>query len=167
MKCIGHFGHIELPLPVVNPLFHKKLATILQLTCRQCFKLQIPGHMKLILCAKLRLLREGFSNDIDGLEQEVKAALPKNQPVGEDILAYVQDIIKSYAQNLRNRGGHILKSVQETNSNTRNSNIQLQDQIENILKSYKSGKTCIYCFEPIPKITSVGNKLLTPAPQNL
>lgn len=35
-ECAGHFGHINLVFPVVNPLFGTKLASILNTTCLKC-----------------------------------------------------------------------------------------------------------------------------------
>lgn len=48
-QCSGHFGHIELPLPLVNPLFHNVISTILKISCLNCFKLQIPCKFEQIL----------------------------------------------------------------------------------------------------------------------
>lgn len=42
-SCPGHFGHIELPLPVINPLFDKMIVTILKMSCLTCFCTQISG----------------------------------------------------------------------------------------------------------------------------
>lgn len=42
-NCPGHFGHIELPLPVVNPLFHKLIMILLRISCLSCFSIQLPG----------------------------------------------------------------------------------------------------------------------------
>ena len=41
MYCPGHFGHIELKLPVYHPLFMKLLVTILRSTCFQCHKVDV------------------------------------------------------------------------------------------------------------------------------
>ena len=41
MHCPGHFGHIELKLPVYHPLFLKLLVSILRASCFQCHKLSI------------------------------------------------------------------------------------------------------------------------------
>ena len=35
-ECPGHFGHIELTLPVYNPLFINKVITILNIVCSNC-----------------------------------------------------------------------------------------------------------------------------------
>ena len=34
--CPGHFGHLELPLPVYHPLFFKELLQILRSSCFKC-----------------------------------------------------------------------------------------------------------------------------------
>lgn len=42
-NCPGHMGYIELPMPVVNPLFHKLIGNILRMTCLKCFSIQTSG----------------------------------------------------------------------------------------------------------------------------
>lgn len=41
--CMGHCGHIELPLPVFNPLLVDDLKKLLSLLCLGCGKLQATG----------------------------------------------------------------------------------------------------------------------------
>lgn len=54
--CPGHMGHIELPVPVFNPLFFNQLFTLIKATCLHCynFKLNLlevhKYNCKLILC---------------------------------------------------------------------------------------------------------------------
>lgn len=42
--CTGHFGHVQLTMPVYNPFFIKTVKDILSLTCLKCFRLQISGN---------------------------------------------------------------------------------------------------------------------------
>lgn len=49
LGCPGHIGHIELPLPVVNPLFYNIIRSLLKITCVTCFRLQISGKYKISL----------------------------------------------------------------------------------------------------------------------
>lgn len=42
-QCPGHYGHIELPLPVINPVFTKIIATVLKLSCFSCSHIQVHG----------------------------------------------------------------------------------------------------------------------------
>ena len=141
------------------------LATILKLTCRNCFRLQIPEHVKLLLLAKLKLLQEGFFSDVRGLEQEVISALPENREIREETYAYVQDIIESYIQNLHNRERYKAASYfpeNYHNVNTKNSNMEFQAHVDEVLKTYKVSKICTYCHELIPKISTSGNKIMMP-----
>ena len=41
-NCPGHFGHIELALPVIHPEFARHIYDILRATCRNCGRLKIP-----------------------------------------------------------------------------------------------------------------------------
>ncbi|KAL1129002.1 hypothetical protein AAG570_013534 [Ranatra chinensis] len=59
-KCPGHMGHIEIPLPVVNPLFASTVNTILKLSCLNCFRVLLPPQAKSILSGQLRLLSAGY-----------------------------------------------------------------------------------------------------------
>lgn len=59
MKCAGHFGHIELPLPVFNPMFTAIVANFLKISCSDCFRLVIPEHVKTVLTTQLKLVNLG------------------------------------------------------------------------------------------------------------
>ena len=39
--CPGHFGHIELNEPIVNPLYYRKVTSLLKCFCKKCFSLLI------------------------------------------------------------------------------------------------------------------------------
>ncbi|XP_046828533.1 DNA-directed RNA polymerase I subunit RPA1 isoform X2 [Vespa crabro] len=161
-KCPGHFGHIELPMPVVNPLFHKALSMLIKLSCLNCFTLQIPTHIKMLLCGKLKILEMGLLSDIDGLEDEITSAKTKSQDIHESDLVYIKDIIETYIRNLVNKARHLPSS--RTNGihlNTKNVNAQWHLYVDSVLKQYNAGKICINCQEAIPKITILRNKIMT------
>ncbi|MBO3799555.1 MAG: DNA-directed RNA polymerase subunit A' [Candidatus Brockarchaeota archaeon] len=42
-KCPGHFGHIELPVPVIHVSFAREIERVLQSTCRQCGRILLPN----------------------------------------------------------------------------------------------------------------------------
>jgi DNA-directed RNA polymerase I subunit RPA1 len=42
-RCPGHYGHIELPLPVYHPLFVRNLIGIIKLTCPTCKRFFLLG----------------------------------------------------------------------------------------------------------------------------
>ena len=43
-NCPGHYGSMQLPYPVVNPLFVGLLVAVLQLVCVNCQRLRISPH---------------------------------------------------------------------------------------------------------------------------
>ncbi|XP_076647337.1 RNA polymerase I subunit RpI1 [Halictus rubicundus] len=162
-KCVGHFGHIELPVPVVNPLFHKGLCMLIKLSCLECYVLQIPPHVKLLLQAKLKLLQDGYLSDMEGLEQEVSLLVADcNNPYDID-LQLIQDVIDGYIERLVNRSRFNQSIVQysKLQLNTKNINTQWHMYVENVLKQYTTPKICINCKKVIPKITSLKNKIMT------
>lgn len=42
LNCPGHFGHIELPVPVFHPMLIRTLFQILNKTCLECYELRMP-----------------------------------------------------------------------------------------------------------------------------
>lgn len=155
-------------MPVVNPLFHKQLCTLIKLTCLSCFKLQIPDPMKLLLIAKIRLIDEGFLSELSGLEQEVGFLLASTIDESS-ITELVRESIDIYIDNLRNRqrfNDDVSNGSEEKISNTKNVNVQRFVYIENALKQYQAGNLCIHCQNAIPRITSFRNKIMTTKSQD-
>ncbi|EFN81707.1 DNA-directed RNA polymerase I subunit RPA1 [Harpegnathos saltator] len=161
--CTGHFGHIELSMPVVNPLFHKVLCMLIKLSCLSCFTFQIPPYVKLLLSAKWKLLYEGQLSDIDNLDQEVTSTVAEIPNVLEAQTEYIRDFIDNYIQNIYNRDRFSCGVPQnhENQMNTKNINMQWHMYVDNILKQYKAVKICINCHEVIPKISVMQNKIMT------
>jgi DNA-directed RNA polymerase subunit A' len=42
--CPGHFGHIELAVPVIHPSFAKLIHKLLNMTCRNCGRIPLPNE---------------------------------------------------------------------------------------------------------------------------
>ncbi|RLG86666.1 MAG: DNA-directed RNA polymerase subunit A' [Thermoprotei archaeon] len=58
--CPGHFGHIELALPVINVLFVRHIYDLLRATCRKCSRLKIPSEDMARYRVYLRKLKERY-----------------------------------------------------------------------------------------------------------
>lgn len=156
-------------MPVINPLFHKGLCMLIKLACLNCFNLQIPSYVKLLLSAKLKLLQQGYLSDLESLEQEVMIVVfNSDNPYDVDIQS-VQNVIDNYIENLLNKQRFNQSFVQynEIDINTKNINTQWHTCIENVLKQYTTPKICVYCEEPISKITTLKNKIMTTKISNL
>lgn len=58
--CPGHLGHIELPLPVCNPLFYNTILKCLKMSCVTCHRFRIEEHLKTLYLVQNRLLDHGL-----------------------------------------------------------------------------------------------------------
>ncbi|KAJ1949702.1 hypothetical protein FBU59_001025, partial [Linderina macrospora] len=88
-NCPGHFGHIELPAPVVNPMMFDTLYRFLQGCCPYCHKFTFNRVTAARYTAKLRLLEFGLiqeANDLDDLlPQSDKSSGADNEDEGMEI----------------------------------------------------------------------------------
>ncbi|KAH7643263.1 dna-directed rna polymerase i subunit rpa1-like protein [Dermatophagoides farinae] len=76
-ECLGHFGHIQLPLPVFNPFLLKHVFQVLKMFCFNCHRLLFTPFNVEIYIAQLRALDLGLDYILD------------------DILQYANDISQS------------------------------------------------------------------------
>ncbi|RKP14974.1 hypothetical protein BJ684DRAFT_7762 [Piptocephalis cylindrospora] len=67
-ECPGHFGHIELPVPVVHPLLFNQMFALLRAKCHYCHRLRLPQSDMARTIGKLRLLRAGRPLDALNLD---------------------------------------------------------------------------------------------------
>lgn len=70
-SCTGHFGHIELPCPVINPIFSAAVIHLLKISCLSCYKILIPKEAILLLAAQLKLINNGQLTDAHALATEI------------------------------------------------------------------------------------------------
>lgn len=69
--CPGHFGAIELPCPVINPVYSTAIIHIIKLACLSCYQIVLPRKSTLILAAQLKLLNNGQLIDAYNLTNEM------------------------------------------------------------------------------------------------
>ncbi len=65
LGCPGHFGHIELPVPIIHVGFVKQIHMLLRATCRSCGRLLIPENTLLKYREEFERLKKA-----DGLSAE-------------------------------------------------------------------------------------------------
>jgi DNA-directed RNA polymerase I subunit RPA1 len=58
--CPGHFGHIELAVPVYHPLLFKSLFNLLRSTCFYCHRFKMNANKVYRYVARLKLLNAGL-----------------------------------------------------------------------------------------------------------
>uniref|UniRef100_A0A8B9IUU5 DNA-directed RNA polymerase subunit n=1 Tax=Amazona collaria TaxID=241587 RepID=A0A8B9IUU5_9PSIT len=67
-NCPGHFGHIELPLTVYNPLFFDKLYLLIRGSCLNCHMLTCTRAVVHLLLSQLKVLEKGLLHAVHDLE---------------------------------------------------------------------------------------------------
>ncbi|KAK5638056.1 hypothetical protein RI129_012351 [Pyrocoelia pectoralis] len=149
--CPGHFGHIELPLPVVNPIFHKTLASILKISCLNCFHIQIPSQIKYCLWLQIKLLNHGLTSEAIDIEGKIQNELsnPSNK------IFTRLDEIKEYEKLMENSTVQLRDRVMN-NKNTE----ALRNELINSKVKLVVGKTCMHCGKVLSKIQAARNRIV-------
>uniref|UniRef100_A0A8C7MDG9 DNA-directed RNA polymerase subunit n=1 Tax=Oncorhynchus kisutch TaxID=8019 RepID=A0A8C7MDG9_ONCKI len=94
-NCPGHLGHIELPLPVYNPLFFDKLYLLIRGSCLNCHMLSCPRAAIHLLLNQLKLLDVGALQEVYELEHVLNQFLEGNaQASGVEIQVVLEDYCK-------------------------------------------------------------------------
>ncbi|CAL8145005.1 unnamed protein product [Orchesella dallaii] len=118
MYCPGHFGRIELPLPVINPLFCNTLLKICRMSCLECHSVTVPGAVKYLTITQMLLLNEGLLKEALEAEfvvadllvgENVGAKLKKQLPPDDEMArikfeAYLAGVYKDVKQDSKNVG---------------------------------------------------------------
>ncbi|XP_046999760.1 DNA-directed RNA polymerase I subunit RPA1 [Schistocerca americana] len=154
-NCPGHFGYIELPLPVVNPLFSKMIYQILRMSCLSCHALQIQGSVRYTLIAQLRLLDAGFITECQELETQLSMGLDTKEStsgVSHDVM--VKEKIENYVENVLSGEKKVGSKKSKNVEAIRNSYLQA------VATNVKSNK-CISCQAPIRRIIYIHRRFMT------
>ncbi|XP_034545146.1 DNA-directed RNA polymerase I subunit RPA1 [Notolabrus celidotus] len=85
-SCPGHFGHVELPLPVYNPLLFDKLYLLIRGSCLSCHVLTCPRGAIHLLVNQLKLLDHGAMQEVYQADQVLNQHLEENpKATGDEI----------------------------------------------------------------------------------
>lgn len=151
LHCPGHFGHIELPLVVVNPLFVKTIYTLFRISCLKCFKIQMDDKMKFLLKLQLQLLDAGH----------ITAALDLDSFIG-DIKDYKSETTPEKPNKVIRKCQKLLKKRDGVTETFQNKNVdKLRSRVlNNYFKAINISKTCRYCRSKLIKVTTSDNKIM-------
>ncbi|XP_037531337.1 DNA-directed RNA polymerase I subunit RPA1 [Nematolebias whitei] len=85
-NCPGHFGHVDLPLPVYNPLFFDKLYLLIRGSCLSCHMLTCTRAAIYLLLNQLRLVDHGAMQEVYQIEHILNQHLEENpKTTGDEI----------------------------------------------------------------------------------
>ncbi|XP_054453311.1 DNA-directed RNA polymerase I subunit RPA1 [Anoplopoma fimbria] len=96
-NCPGHLGHVELPLPVYNPLFFDKLYLFIRGSCLSCHMLTCPRAAIHLLLNQLKLLNHGAMQEVYLIEQVLYQLLEENpKATGDEI----EQVLKKFTDSI-------------------------------------------------------------------
>ena len=125
MTCPGHFGHIELFVPVYHPLLFEKLLGILRLKCFHCHKLRAPKMILQIYKAKFQLLQMGQYQQAIELDNKLASAHANSEGGGGDGL-------------MDGGGGGGYSSASSKKKRAEHSSIVLENILNDIFTQYEN-----------------------------
>ncbi|KAI5180492.1 DNA-directed RNA polymerase I subunit RPA1 [Nematocida sp. AWRm80] len=141
--CSGHMGHIDLPLPVYNPMNIDILHKLFRQCCFICKRVKLEKYKVKGMILQLKLIREGQV----GLSREVEQCIKSKNEQG------IEDLENIYNTQIIQKGKeyHSAYTAESTHSartaNTRDSPEERWQVIKQFL-SNSSLRKCIWCQEP-------------------
>jgi DNA-directed RNA polymerase I subunit RPA1 len=154
LACPGHFGHIELCVPLYHPLLFGKMIEFLRIKCLNCHQLKISKRSMKVYKMKFRLLNNGRYIEALELDNRMAAAMKKTSSKSNDskgalsihsaglaLDAMLDETTESLATTPRN--GHSLSSLEEA---------KLRDLVKETMSDCKSHKNCPHCGAFSPRI---------------
>jgi DNA-directed RNA polymerase I subunit RPA1 len=129
--CPGHQGHIELPVPVYNPLFFNQLYMFLRTSCLYCNHFKLHSNEVHKFECKLKLLQYGLileSNEIDKIiidSNELDEAIEKDQ----------DELDKEQSENLSLSSSRLLREKRE---------LFVYESINNAIKDGKTTNSGVF-----------------------
>lgn len=153
--CPGHFGYIELPLPVVNPIFYRMIGIILRMSCLSCFRFQIPEHVKYSITLQIKLLNCGLvteAMDIARCIDELICVYESLENIPEDAVLPIRKYEMLAQETFENLDG---KYVLTKNTET------LRNQfINEMLKQVTPRTNCMHCKNSMDRVQLLRNKII-------
>ncbi|NWR71499.1 RPA1 polymerase, partial [Centropus unirufus] len=151
-NCPGHFGHIELPLTVYNPLFFDKLYLLIRGSCLNCHMLTCTRAVVHLLLSQLKVLEKGLLHAVHDLEvilnRAKQCADATGSEIEEELNNHVQEILQSY-------------QIRDQCSNVKNVCECRNKLIAQFWKAHMSSKRCPNCKSRRSLVRKEHNSKLT------
>ena len=159
LTCGGHFGHVELCVPLYQPLLMGELLRVLACKCLCCHKLRVPTRALKVAHAKLLLLHHGRWLDyhaLDGtLAQAIRRSLEHpNEPTSStsrktpQAAAAMEAVLHEIMDELQDKP---LPSSNHTTVSTYQLEL-IREYTKTLLQAWKSEVKCQHCGAISPKV---------------
>ncbi|XP_034242547.1 DNA-directed RNA polymerase I subunit RPA1 [Thrips palmi] len=155
-SCPGHIGHIELPVPVTNPIFHKPVAVFIRMACLNCYRFQLPPAVKWQIYAQLQLADAGFitealevENNCSFSDEKWPSAELEESSCKAKIIDYVLSVIKSSPRS----------ETDQNSANTKAAETVRNATLATLFRGSTTDKKCLFCKARLVKLTFFRDRL--------
>ncbi|XP_004925181.2 DNA-directed RNA polymerase I subunit RPA1 [Bombyx mori] len=149
LHCPGHFGHIELPLVVINPLFTKSIYMLFRISCLKCFRIQLDDRLKSLLKLQLDLVDAGHITAALDLDYYVSETYSSKESPDKP-----NKTIRKYRKLLKTKDV-IVETFHSKNTDKIRSKI-----ITGYFRSMNIVKKCMFCMAKLIKVNTSEGKIM-------
>jgi len=146
LKCPGHMGYIELPLPIYHPMFFKLMLQVLRGSCFTCHRLICKISRKNLFIRQCELLDKGLLTEANNLRELFHAfTVQATEESATDM--NVQKVVCKKIDTYYNDAVSRIKVPQVKTACTKNIIRCKQDLIKEFIKVHLTSKTkeCPHC----------------------
>ena len=91
-NCTGHFGHIELSIPIYNPFLMNQLLKLLNVKCFNCHKLKLNLKDTSYLLMKLFLIKFGLFTEAQNIKTIMYETMKENtHSLNQKIIRFIKN----------------------------------------------------------------------------
>lgn len=156
LKCPGHFGYIELPLPVYHPMFFKLMLQVLRGSCMKCHRLISKMSRTQLFVRQSDLLEKGYLTEATNLKDlygAYSAEASENSATDINLHKVICEKIDAYYHSVIN---NVASSKSECTKNLIKCS---QDLVKDFIKNHLVSKTkeCPHCQSLLRDVRSEYN----------
>jgi len=170
LDCPGHFGHIELCVPLYHPLLFGKLVELLRIKCLHCHKLTATSRQLEVFRMKFKLLRRGRFSEALELDDRLSAVTKQSRSDGgggdtekTNKSSNMQSAILAVDKELK----EIEDSMGETDKIYKLSSYEeacYRELVKEVISTCKATKSCPHCGAFSPRIRQDASNKIFQAP---
>lgn len=167
-KCPGHFGHINLVLPVYNPIFFKELIKLLRSSCLSCHQLLTTKLEKDYFRAQMAIIKEGMVEKLPMIDDHYNKLLNNTEPKLLNRISYwpeFDELVKSIVRQSEHSEGFVKQEQPECVRNVLRAKLECLKRFMD--QKLKPKQTCPNCNIPLRQLRAEHNAKLFYAKGNL
>ena len=136
-NCTGHFGHIELSIPVYNPFLMNQILKLLNAKCFNCHKLKLSLKDNSYLLMKLFLIKLGLFDEAEEIKNIMYESFKEDtSKINQKIVKFLKNSIiinKNYFDSILSNSEINAEKIIEENNNEK----EIKDNKKNKSKKNK------------------------------